>query len=270
MNRTPRGVTPTPAGDKLGEHARTILRQVDQASLNIQNMNQTPRGEVVVALASASSPFLAAPLVKAGAESHPDIKITIKESMSIRTSELITQGHADLALIPNGHLLEGVDAEHVMTEHLYFGGKVDENFTGDDPIDLEEVCKHPLIMPTQPHYARNTLVQAAFDYGYELDIQADQDSGRLIECFLDEGLGYSVLPWPSFYAKYSIGEFFSKKIINPEMPRPVTIAWQSHKQLSNSFIAVRDELRRLVKKLHKQGVLRGELVDSSKMKQAAE
>lgn len=262
LTRSSRGVTPTLAGEKLVEHAQTILRQVNQAYLEIRYLNQTPRGEVVVALASASSIFFAAPLIMAVAKEYPDIKVKIIESMSFKTSELISHGHADLALIPNGHLLDGVDAETVMIEYLFFGGRADKNLKGDDPIDLKNVCKYPLIMPIRPHYARNTLEQAAFDNGYGLNIQVDQDSGRIIQCLLDAGLGYSVLPWPAFYANYVKGKFVVKKVINPELPRPLTIAWQKHKTLSDPIIIVRDKLRILVRTLHKKGILRGELKDT--------
>lgn len=42
--RTKRGVTPTEAGKILYTHARTILRQCEQAQLAVNNVGQTLRG----------------------------------------------------------------------------------------------------------------------------------------------------------------------------------------------------------------------------------
>jgi LysR family nitrogen assimilation transcriptional regulator len=49
--RTKRGVTPTEAGKILYTHARTILRQCEQAQLAVNNVGQTLRGQVSIGLA---------------------------------------------------------------------------------------------------------------------------------------------------------------------------------------------------------------------------
>ncbi len=48
--RTKRGVTPTEAGKILYTHARTILRQCEQAQLAVNNVGQTLRGQVSIGL----------------------------------------------------------------------------------------------------------------------------------------------------------------------------------------------------------------------------
>lgn len=51
--RTKRGVTPTEAGKILYAHARTILRQCEQAQLAVNNVGQTLQGQVSIGLARA-------------------------------------------------------------------------------------------------------------------------------------------------------------------------------------------------------------------------
>ena len=57
--RTKRGVTPTEAGKVLYTHARTILRQCEQAQLAVNNVGQTLSGSVSIGLApgTAASPL---------------------------------------------------------------------------------------------------------------------------------------------------------------------------------------------------------------------
>ena len=54
--RTKRGVTPTEAGKILYTHARTILRQCEQAQLAVNNVGQTLRGQVSMAWRRAPRP----------------------------------------------------------------------------------------------------------------------------------------------------------------------------------------------------------------------
>ena len=53
--RTKRGVTPTEAGKILYTHARTILRQCEQAQLAVNNVGQTLRGQVSIGLAPGTA-----------------------------------------------------------------------------------------------------------------------------------------------------------------------------------------------------------------------
>ncbi len=54
--RTKRGVTPTEAGKILYTHARTILRQCEQAQLAVNNVGQTLRGQVSIGWRRAPRP----------------------------------------------------------------------------------------------------------------------------------------------------------------------------------------------------------------------
>ena len=259
LNRGSRGVTLTHEGEMLIHHARTILRQVDRATAEIRNSNEGASGEVMVALPSASATVLAAPLIRKVAEQYPNIKLSLTESMSGQTSETISKGHADLALVPNGHLLPGVEAETVLTESLYFGGVETPELQGDGEIEFRDVCKYPLILPVKPNFVRGTLEQAAFDQGFELNIIAEQSSGRLLQNLLGEGLGYSVLTRTPFHANLANGGFFAKRVINPEFRRPLTIAWQKHGQLSDRVRYVRRAVREVVREAHESGIMRGKL-----------
>ena len=53
--RTKRGVTPTEAGKILYTHARTILRQCEQAQLAVNNVGQTLGGHVSIGLAPGTA-----------------------------------------------------------------------------------------------------------------------------------------------------------------------------------------------------------------------
>lgn len=257
--RSSRGVTPTHEGKLLMDYARTILRQVDSATNEIRDFKGTVGGEVTVALPSASAALLAGRLIRRVAEFHPTIRLSLTESMSGRTSELISKGHVDLALVPNGHLLSDVEAETILTESLYFGGLETEELAGEAPIEFNKVCNYPLILPVKPNFVRGTLEQAAFDQGHELNIVAEQSSGRLLQTLLADGIGYSVLTWPSFYLNFMRGGFVVREVVKPSFRRPLTIAWQKKGLRSDRVRGVHRILRDIVHELHSEGVFRGKL-----------
>lgn len=261
LERTPGGVHTTPAGDVLSDHARTIFRQVDQARLDITYTDQTPRGEVVVVLAAAAASFIAPALSLAVEKNYPEVRITAMEAMSVRASELVENGHVDLAFLPYGHLLKQVEARPVVTEHLYLIGRQDMDLADDTPIDFKDACNAPLILPSHPHFLRKKLEQTAFDQGLKMDVRADQDSTRLLNAYIETGYAYGILPFTSFYEGISSGKLFARKIVNPVISRQMTIAWSRHKPLNKASKVVADELYRLIGELNASGMLPGDLIE---------
>lgn len=261
LERTPGGVHATPAGEVLSDHARTIMRQVEQARLDITYTDQTPRGEVVVVLAAAAASLIAPALSLAVEKNYPEVRITAMEAMSVRASELVENGHADLGFLPYGHLLKQVEALPAITENLYLIGRHDMELADDKPIDYKDACDAPLILPSHPHFLRKKLEQTAFDQGLKMDVRADQDSTRLLNAYIETGYAYGILPFTSFYEGVRDGKLFARKIVNPVIPRQMTIAWSRHKPLNRASKVVADELFRLIGELNASGMLPGKLSD---------
>lgn len=264
LTRTARGAELTPEGVRFSEHARSILRQLEVARLDASNPDRIERGEVVVAATAAFSTFAAARLIKALANDYPGIRVTFNQLLAADAFEVMKKGHADLALVPNGHLIKGVDAEPCLIENLYFGGLISDELYGDNSIEMEEVCKYPLVLQTKKHFVRKTFEQAAFDAGYNLDIRYEQDTSRLFISYMEAGLGWGVGPWQAFYKLRSEGVFFARKIVNPELTRILTISRQENAPISKAAVIVQKYLRIIIRELFDEGVLRGELFPEEK------
>ena len=104
--RTKRGVTPTEAGRVLYRHAQLILRQCDQARVDMIAASQGLTGPVSVGLApGTAAETLALPLLQAVRARHPGIVLYLNESYGSTLSELIMNGRMDIA----GQQATGVD-----------------------------------------------------------------------------------------------------------------------------------------------------------------
>ena len=88
--RTKRGVTPTEAGKVLYGHAQIILRQCEQAQLDINATGQALSGQVSVGLApGTAASTLSLPLLRRVRERHPGILLYLNENFGTTLSELI-------------------------------------------------------------------------------------------------------------------------------------------------------------------------------------
>ena len=98
--RTKRGVTPTEAGKVLYRHAQLILRQCDQAVVDMQTASSGISGSVCIGLAPGTmAATLALPLLRILRARHPGIVPYLNENYGTTLSELVMSGRMDLAVI---------------------------------------------------------------------------------------------------------------------------------------------------------------------------
>ena len=69
--RTVRGVTPTPASDLLCRHINVILRQLEQAELELRQSDSALSGAITVGLPGSPAPILTVPLLSRVRELFP-------------------------------------------------------------------------------------------------------------------------------------------------------------------------------------------------------
>lgn len=259
FERSSRGVVSTAAGDLLYEHARTILRQIQRAEADVRYLGQSPSGEVVVVLAASIAQLVSAPLATEVAAQFPEINLHIHEGMSINIAKQVESGRADLAFVPSVIFPSNVESEQILVEDFALGGAKGADGDTDAPIEFEAASRFPLVLPTRPHYVRNTLEQAAFDRGLHLNVKVEQDSARLLPRIVKSGFAYSILPENAFFEDLGVRDFFSRKIVNPEMSRSLHIIWPKASSRDRLTAGVRDVLRNVIIELSKTGRLRGEL-----------
>lgn len=259
LERSPRGVVCTPAGNLLYEHARTIVRQIERAEADVRHLGQSPRGEIVVVIAASIAQIVSAPLAQRVAAEFPEVTLQIQEDMSINLARRIDSGQADIALVPSGIMPAGVDAEPVLAEDLVFGGAKGQ--PGDDPgpIEFEAACRFPLILPTRPHHVRNTLEQAAFDRGIRLNVKAEQDSPRLLPPMVRAGYAYSMLPANALFDDRAMGGIFVRKVVKPDITRSLHIIWPKASSRDQLTAGVRNALRETIIEVSDAGHLHGAL-----------
>src|SRR6202034_2990785 len=98
LTRHARGVIPTDFGFILCDHARVILREVNRTKERIRDAAESPGGEVLVGLSTATSRGLALPLLQAVALDYPRISIHLVEAMSGSLYEWVQAGRLDIVL----------------------------------------------------------------------------------------------------------------------------------------------------------------------------
>jgi DNA-binding transcriptional LysR family regulator len=137
LERGRRGVTPTPAGKALAQHARLLLQQAERMQQDLAEYAKGVKGQVrllcnTTAIAEHLPEVLADFLCR-----HPNLDIDLQEMPSMRIVHTLRQGAADLGIVS-----DAVDTHSLET--LPFR---------DDPLVLIMPSGHPLADGATPRFS---------------------------------------------------------------------------------------------------------------------
>ena len=191
--RSKQGVQPTAAGHTLYRHAQTILRQVEQARLDVASSGAAPSGRVSIAIAPYSMASSLTPqIIREVGRLYPDIVLHLTEIYGGVLSDAIKNGRLDMALIYEPGPIRGVKFTTLIVEdlHLIVNAGRDLGIAADaGSITLAEAAKIGLFLPEQNHTLRQ-VVQAGIEAkGMELRLMGEVESVPSLTRLLRTGPG---------------------------------------------------------------------------------
>lgn len=118
LDRSSRGVQPTPAGLALVSHARQVLQQVGQLKAELSEYAKGVKGRVRLHCStSALTQFLPEQLATFSTR-FPEIRLEIQERRSGEIVRAVVAGEADVGIIVNGPQVDGLETFSYRSDHL--------------------------------------------------------------------------------------------------------------------------------------------------------
>ena len=137
LQRSRRGVSPTPAGQALAQHARLLLQQVARMNHDLTEYAQGFKGQVRLLCNTAALTEYLPELLADFVRQHPSISIDQQELTSLRITHALRQDAADIGVISNA-----VDTRDLQTRAFR-----------DDPLVLVMPRDHPLADLPSPSFS---------------------------------------------------------------------------------------------------------------------
>ncbi|MDU6923527.1 nitrogen assimilation transcriptional regulator NAC [Franconibacter helveticus 513] len=242
--RTKRGVTPTEAGKILYAHARTILRQCEQAQLAVNNVGQTLSGQVSIGLApGTAASSITMPLLQAVRAELPDVLVYLHENSGSVLNEKVLNGQLDMAVLYDRSATAGLSSQPLLKEDLYVVG------TRDCPgqsIDLAAVAEMNLFLPRDYSAVRKRVDEAFSLRRLTAKIIGEIESIATLTAAIASGMGVTVLPESAARALAGSANGWMARITAPSMSLPLSLNLSSTLPLSPQAQAVKEILLSLV------------------------
>lgn len=194
LERLPRGVITTEAGEALAHHARVILRQQDLLKGELEEFATGTRGTLsLYANTAALTDFLPSKLATWMAE-HPQLHIKLKERTSSETVHCVTAGLVEAGIISDAVDAPELQVHPIAKDHLVLIVPAAHLLSSAGNIYLANVLKEPFIGLAPGNTLQDHINAHARAVGQALDFRIQMKTFEGICEMVSNGIGLGILP----------------------------------------------------------------------------
>ncbi|WP_028997943.1 LysR family transcriptional regulator [Azohydromonas australica] len=193
FERTPKGVSPTAAGQVLARYVRAIFGNLDDMRAEIAAFSEGVRGEVTVASArTIIVPFLARELGDFSRD-FPKVDVVVRELDNADITQAVAQGEADVGVfgVVRDISLNGVETADYRTDRLVAVVPRSHALADRGSVSFEDLMPENLIAASAMHA---TFATAARRLGGEYRPKFSVRSSGVAISLVQAGLGVTVQP----------------------------------------------------------------------------
>ncbi|MGY5775173.1 nitrogen assimilation transcriptional regulator NAC [Rhizobium sp. LEGMi135b] len=243
------GITPTEAGLILYRHAQLMLKQIDQAQIDINQAAASVAGRVSIGLATYStSSSLSLPLLREMRVRHPQIVVHINDSFGQILSELIMTGKMDMALIYASDPIKGTTLQPLFKEEMFLVSPPGEKLPGaaGEALAVGALAQMPLLLPSKNHLLRRLIDNALARARAAPAVLFEIESIPALSAAVLDGLGSTILPASVVTATSSFAGAQVRALTRPVIDATVSLCVSDHLPLSEPALAARAVLLEIV------------------------
>ena len=242
LQRTPRGVIPTEAGQAFFHQAQLTLRHAEQAIHAAQQARLS--GAVSMGLSPTIANVLGLPLMRAMRERYPEVRLHMVSALSGHLTSLLNARQMDLAILFDAQNARRWSVMPLLEEQLFLiqarQQPVAPQIQHEVPISLEQLQQVPLILPSGSHGLRSSIMASFTSAGFQSQMAMEIDSLSLLMEAVAAGMGATVQPWSAVGMYRDAAERFQwSQIADESVRRKAALCSLSDDELSPAALAAR-------------------------------
>ncbi|MFD5388895.1 LysR family transcriptional regulator [Streptomyces sp. NPDC127074] len=226
IRRRGRGLTLTPAGERLQQQARELLARAREIEREARGDGETISGPVAVGCFVTLAPYYLPPLFSECTDRYPGIEIDVVEGETDQLVQALGAGRIDFALTYDLGLTAEMDlrSETIARAPAYVIVAADHPLARHGSVELAELSAEPLVLLDLPH-SRDYFRSLVAATGTAPDVRYRTRSYETVRSLVARGLGYSVLNQrPATGQTYGGGEIAELELRDGSPPLEVKIA----------------------------------------------
>jgi LysR family transcriptional regulator, transcription activator of glutamate synthase operon len=196
VDRTTRRVALTEAGDRLVEHARRVLKQVDVAREELADLAGVRGGRLTIGTTQTVGSLDLSGLLGEFHRRHPGVDLSLREDLSVNLARLLHADELDLAFItlPEGPPVAGLELRRLSSEPLVAVLPRGHRLAARRTLRVADLDGETVVTFPEGATIRRRLVEAAARSGVEPRIAFETNDVARMRALVAAGLAVAVLP----------------------------------------------------------------------------
>ncbi|MCH6257318.1 LysR family transcriptional regulator [Puniceicoccaceae bacterium K14] len=194
FNRLGRTAELTGAGRVLERRARSILLDVENVQLEIQQGATEAQGLIHVGATPSVAPYLMPQVIANCKKLYPKLEISMHENLRVRLLDDLIAGELDLAIIAITGEHPDISAEPLLEEELYLVVSDSHPLASKTKVSIEDFKDEPLITLGESSTLGRKIMEFFGRNEYEPKVAGTCSQVRTLKEMVDRGLGVAILP----------------------------------------------------------------------------
>jgi DNA-binding transcriptional LysR family regulator len=232
FSRTTRSVALSAAGEVLVLHARQLLADIERSAAAVRDVTALHRGRVALAAMPSLAARLVPRLFRVFHERHPDIALSLVDTLSEPAFELVRQGRVDFAITAANPAYQDLEYIPLTTDDFVLLAAPGHPLGRDSsPIRLPETLPYPHISMSRHTSVRQYVDAAALQAGINFYPAFEVDHLATIGAMVVEELGVAALPSLAADVIASAG-LVRRELVDPVIRRSIGVVRRSEGALT--------------------------------------
>lgn len=168
FERSPRGVVPTFAGQRLYELGVDLIRRLDEAESEIKALSSGVSGDIRIGLMPTFTRGVLAPALAEFMSEYRNVKVTILEAYSAVLTEGVANGEFDFAIVPQAPHREGLRTRLLGADREILVCRPNPGLRHLAPVRLAELPPLKLVLPAKGNARREAFENYAELHGVRI------------------------------------------------------------------------------------------------------
>ena len=201
IEREPRGVRLTPAGEVLVRHTERVMAQLAAADEELQEVAAQARGRIRIGSFATAAGTIVPRAVAAFRPLRPAIEVEISLLDPHESIPAVRRGDLEIAITEEGGFesevdTDGLQIEHLLDDHMWVSLPVDHPLATRPTVDLIDLRDEDWMFACLSGTCAdsNVVLHAFRDAGYEPNVSFASDDYQALQGMAASGIGVALIP----------------------------------------------------------------------------
>ncbi|HWX88319.1 MAG TPA: LysR substrate-binding domain-containing protein [Solirubrobacteraceae bacterium] len=258
LERHPRGVRVTPAGQALVEHTEGILARLEAAEAELSAIAGLRAGRLRMASFPTAGATLMPLAVATFRASYPEVELTLAEGEPEEIAPRLRAGEFDLALLfefdePEREM-DGLERVELLTDPMYLALPREHPLAQKNGLRLADLHGEAWVQTSRESPCARHVVRSCHAAGFEPNVAFESDDYQTVQGLVAAGVGVALIPELAFFDRPPTREDIAIRALAPSPPvRQVIAAAPTDARLSPATPAMLSILEDAAARYEAQG-----------------